>query len=540
MANQFDELLSSLGTGRWNILFFVASSYWSMNPVPHALGSAFFAPPAEYTCEPPEYPEGADTYNSTDKCYYLGVYNGTEGEPAPLPCNKWSYNTSTFTNTITMQFDLVCDSEYLRATYQSIYMLGTFVGEPITGILSDRYGRKTMLTCGTILFTIMAIFSSCLPNFSAILAARFILGFLHPAGLQAAYILAMETCEPRLRTVMGIILGVPWALATATWGGWAYLIRDWRWLQLAVSLPCLLILPLLWFLDESPRWLIVRGHHQRAKEVLQRAARLNRVELPPSEELEALMKNIQKESILAKEEEDHSISEKKSFATRFWKKFLNLFILLRTPRLRRISLLVYTKFFMVSMVFYGISLNAVNFNVNPFLYMALGGLMEIPAYTLTVPIVEYWGRRAPSAAFYFLSGVFILALAFVPSDLGWLVITLAMLGKFSISAGFQILYLYVTELFPTEVRLLAIGTSAIPSRIASTISPFVTDLLGPHYPWMPSVIFGIAALFAGVVTLLLHETHRMPLPDTIKELEERALTSPKDETKEVEMETKRT
>ncbi|XP_042890653.1 solute carrier family 22 member 8-like [Penaeus japonicus] len=494
MANQFDELLSSLGTGRWNILFFVASSYWSMNPVPHTLGSAFFAPPVQYTCEPPGYPEGADMYNSTDNCHYLGVYNGTEGEPAPLPCTKWSYDTSTFTNTITMQFDLVCDSEYLRAMYQSIYMLGTFVGEPITGILSDRYGRKTVLTYGTILFTIAAIFSSLLPNFSVILAARFILGFLHPAGLQAAYILAMETCEPRLRTVMGIILGVPWALATATWGGWAYLIRDWRWLQLAVSLPCLLILPLLWFLDESPRWLIVRGHHQRAKEVLQRAARLNRVELPPSEELEALMKNIQSE------------------------------VPRRVPALADRS------------------------RPPP---AGQGGAPEggqaeqVYVKCITIHFSRFWRRKRKITAsvrrkvlpqnFGINSSICLSS-----SDLGWLVITLAMLGKFSISAGFQILYLYVTELFPTEVRLLAIGTSAIPSRIASTISPFVTDLLGPHYPWMPSVIFGIAALFAGVVTLLLHETHRMPLPDTIKELEERALTRPKDETKETEMEPLRT
>lgn len=35
----------------------------------------------------------------------------------------------------------------------------------------------------------MALFSSRLPNFSSILAARFIMGFLHPAGLQAGYIL---------------------------------------------------------------------------------------------------------------------------------------------------------------------------------------------------------------------------------------------------------------------------------------------------------------------------------------------------------------
>lgn len=48
-------------------------------------------------------------------------------------------------------------------------------------------------------------------------------------------------------------------------------------------------------MDESPRWLIVRGDHRRAREVLERAARWNKMDLPPPEELDALMKNIQKE-----------------------------------------------------------------------------------------------------------------------------------------------------------------------------------------------------------------------------------------------------
>lgn len=44
--------------------------------------------------------------------------------------------------------------------------------------------------------------------------------------------------------------------------------------------------------DESPRWLIVSGHHDRALQVLQKAARWNKASLPPEHQLRALMNDI--------------------------------------------------------------------------------------------------------------------------------------------------------------------------------------------------------------------------------------------------------
>ncbi|MPD05335.1 Solute carrier family 22 member 11 [Portunus trituberculatus] len=90
-----------------------------------------------------------------------------------------------------------------------------------------------------------------------------------------------------------MLLGLPWALGTMAWGGTAFLIRDWRWLQLVVSLPLLIILPVLFFMDESPRWLIVRGRHDQAVQVLRKAARWNRVTLQPEADLRVLMNEIQ-------------------------------------------------------------------------------------------------------------------------------------------------------------------------------------------------------------------------------------------------------
>lgn len=53
----------------------------------------------------------------------------------------------------------------------------------------------------------------------------------------------------------------------------------------------LLLHSFLRLMDESPRWLAVRGQHQRALSILKRAARWNKVTLPPDDELIAILKS---------------------------------------------------------------------------------------------------------------------------------------------------------------------------------------------------------------------------------------------------------
>ena len=86
----------------------------------------------------------------------------------------------------------------------------------------------------------------------------------------------------------------------------------------------------------------------------------------------------------------------------------------RTPQLRKITLLSYCIFMASAVVYYGMSLNGINYTKNPFLYIALGGVMEIPAYTVAVPIINTWGRRMPTSIGYLFCGCFILCLAFIP------------------------------------------------------------------------------------------------------------------------------
>ena len=54
---------------------------------------------------------------------------------------------------------------------------------------------------------------------------------------------------------------------------------------------------------------------------------------------------------------------------------------------------------------------------------------------------------------------------------------LSLTGKFGVSTAFAILFLYTSELFPTEVRTKGLGVSSAAARIAGILAPFVASLV---------------------------------------------------------------
>ena len=58
-------------------------------------------------------------------------------------------------------------------------------------------------------------------------------------------------------------------------------------------------------------------------------------------------------------------------------------------------------------------------------------------------------------------------------ELSGLTLTLVMVGKTGVTGAFGFLYLYMTELFPTVVRNMALGATSMASHVGSTVSPYI-------------------------------------------------------------------
>ncbi|XP_047482763.1 organic cation transporter protein-like isoform X2 [Penaeus chinensis] len=412
----------------------------------HSMGAAFLTPELNYSCRIPSE-ENVDIQADNETRSQCNYNVTIEGNTEEHQCTQWDFDSTVYTNTITSEFELVCEYSFLRPLVKSIYFLGAFFGSLINGWLTDRFGRKRMLSLGTVVFAVFGNILCWLPNIHAILAVRFVMGVMHPTSVFAGYTLSMETCEPRHRSIVGILIFLPWSLSIIALGGFGFALRDWRWFVFTVSLPMLVFLPALWFMDESPRWLIVRGRHKAALRALQRASRWNGTKLLPEKDLLALIQDIQTE---ADGDQKHSKASAPGFLGFLQLVAKEVTALVRTRRMRAITLSLYSNFLVLGMVYFGLSLGGDKFGVDPFLYMVLSGVMEIPGSTVLIPIVEKLGRRPTSVVSFFITAGALLVLGVTPSGIDWLVTAMAMIGKLAISAAFQVVFLHATELFPDD------------------------------------------------------------------------------------------
>ncbi|KAG0712580.1 Organic cation transporter protein [Chionoecetes opilio] len=161
-------------------------------------------------------------------------------------------------------------------------------------------------------------------------------------------------------------------------------------------------------IDESPLWLIVNGRPQEALQVFGKVARWHGIDLPPEAEMKKLVEEQAAEA--------QNTTPKRSSMGSLLKSFVDdVVILLKTPRLRTITLIIYFIYIVVAMVYYGLSFSGASISDDPYLYLVLSGLMELPAYICSGCIAQHFGRESSLIFSFLISTVVLLALASTPA-----------------------------------------------------------------------------------------------------------------------------
>ncbi|KAF4533496.1 hypothetical protein B566_EDAN000981, partial [Ephemera danica] len=166
--------------------------------------------------------------------------------------------------------------------------------------------------------------------------------------------------------------------------------------------------------------------------------------------------------------------------------------------------------------YYGLSWNTSNLGGNDYINFVISGAVEIPGYTFLLLALNRWGRKATLCRAMLVGGSALLLTLFVPQDMSWLLITLAMIGKMAITASYGAVYIFSAEQFPTVIRNAGMGTSSTMARVGGMLAP-VVNLLSDYWKPFPLIIFGGLTFLAGVLALLLPETLNRKLPETIED-----------------------
>jgi len=482
----------------------------------------------QYRCEISECEESVETnFDSNVALNFIPI--SSDGEPEKclrfkVPSDGDSYNCSldkplknetvscdnyifkTNEKTIVTDFQLLCEeNKWRRSLVGFINNVGQLFGFPLSGFFSDRFGRKTMIISGVFLASILGIIKSFTNSYAAFIICEVSESLIACGIYCAAFLLTIEFLKEKIRVVGSIVVSSFFAIGGTVMGLVMMLTEDWRLFLRILYLPGLLVLSYIWLLPESIRWLFTQGNFKEVKKIVQK---MNNLENDRLSELEEMMRS--KET--GQEKNDQAVAETFVSPT----KALPLSELLRSKllvlRVANCSFCWITN----SLVFYGLAVNSVFVSGNKYVNFMFTCLVEIPGYVITHILLKVMGRRPALCSSLAIAGVSCIAFYFTPSGMPWVKLVFSLCGKVAITASFTILFIFSSEMFPTNLRNSLMGICATIGRTGSLIAP-LTPVLAAYI--QPSLLFGGLSFGAAFTSLFFPETLHKPMPDTVKEAE---------------------
>ncbi|KAF2355829.1 Major facilitator sugar transporter-like [Trinorchestia longiramus] len=494
-----DDVLAKVGYGKWTLLYFTVSVLAAMMEVTNVMIGEFTAPPLEFTCSASSS-NNSSNFEYQSECTTLKILSHEGVQRAQ--CEHFIFNTSVYYTTLTSDFELVCDRSWYRSSYQMLLTLGCVVGALSGGAFNDVLGRHKSLTYGALLMTIFTLVEAAAPAVWIVLTARFFLGISIHLVLNPAITLGMEVCPPKLRTLYGSVESVPYALSMSLLAVLAYFCRHWRLLHIIASVPLFLLLLLSHpkFMDESPLWLLNKRRIADAERIIRRGARLNNTDKNLPVDLKVILMQI------APEADEPS----EPLKTKLWS-------LVSHPEMRLVSVVVMVLWFCEGVLYLTLPLQTHSYQ-SPFLYMALLGLLEVPASFVVVPLGDKFGRIKVSVTSALVTSCLLFAMAFLKffsSDRENLELSLAVIAYMSLVGVSQMLRLLTSELFPTSVRGLGTSLGLFMANLAYNVPPVMTALVPTSYAWVPLALNCALSIVSAVLLYLLPETLHRPLLQTV-------------------------
>jgi putative MFS transporter len=371
------------------------------------------------------------------------------------------------------------------------FFIGMLVGAFAFGRLADRIGRRPVLLATVAIDACFGVASSFAPDFSWLLALRFLTGIGVGGTLPVDYTMMAEFLPSDRRGRWLVLLESFWAVGTVllallAWVAEGWGADAWRVIFLVTGLPALIGIVLRLAVPESPLYLSRSGRAAQARAVLERVARINgrTAAIPP----------------LGPE-----LASRTPLSALF------------SQRLRRRSTALLSAWVLVSVAYYGVfvylplRLGAEGFGfMRGQAFLVLLAVVQLPGYALAAYGVERWGRKPTLIGFLLLSaaGCMLYSLGKTPA----LVVGSTLLMSFALLGTWAGLYAFTPEVYPTGLRASGMGLAGALARFGGLLAPsIVAPVMVAHFTLALAMLAACLALGALAVLCVDVESRKRAL-----------------------------
>ncbi|KAM9601163.1 solute carrier family 22 member 14 [Trichechus inunguis] len=269
---------------------------------------------------------------------------------------------------LTDEFDLVCGNEFDWELVMTVYMAGFLIGSVTFGFLCDRLGRYPTILLSLLGLIVFGFGTAFVNSMEVYLFFRFSVSQAVAGYVISSLSLVTEWLVGEHRARATVLSHCYFTAGTLLLSGLAYSLPHWRLLFLVGGAPVFAVIPYIWILPESPRWLMVRGKTEEAKQLLCRAASVNKKVVP----LNLLDKM--------------HLSGKKTNKTPVLAFFSN-------RHLRKVVVVMGCLWFSVGYTYLTLSFKMKDFGVSPYARQMIPSLLEVPARLCCILLLEHLGRK---------------------------------------------------------------------------------------------------------------------------------------------------
>lgn len=318
-----------------------------------------------------------------------------------------------------------------------------------------------MLVSSTLLSSILKILKSFATNYNMFVIFEVLDAGICAGIYPASMILGMEWATSEHTILVTCIVLASYPCGAVLIACLAAYLHNYKWLLRVISLLGLVTIPYIWTVPESFRWLMVNRKYDEAVKVVQRAARINGLELSPKtyEIIASKCRDSKTDETMKKENNKGSFTD----------------IITNCSLLSRLLICAFC-WISGTFVTYGVSIISVSLPGDKYINFLVVSLGGAPGIFLTYFMLKYLGRRWSMSTSLFVTGVSILASKFL-SSYGTLSLIFFFIGKLFIHHAFTSLYLYTNEMWPTSLRHRVLGICSTIGRFGSIAAPLAPLLV---------------------------------------------------------------